>query len=159
MARANRFIPPTLVVGHCAGRRLEGHRFWIWVSLARLDDARSRGELSSLVRRSHSQIWNGSKGPVGYFIASRDQISYRARVRFLSSVLIALVVSCAGATDDGAESDTSDSEESSGDSSDGSSDDGADECCKVCTTGRACGDSCIQATKTCHVGPGCACDG
>lgn len=32
-------------------------------------------------------------------------------------------------------------------------------CCKVCTTGRACGDSCISATSTCDVGPGCACDG
>jgi len=31
-------------------------------------------------------------------------------------------------------------------------------CCKVCTTGKACGNTCIAAYKTCHVGPGCACD-
>jgi beta-lactamase superfamily II metal-dependent hydrolase len=30
-------------------------------------------------------------------------------------------------------------------------------CCKVCTTGKPCGDSCISSTLTCHVGPGCAC--
>lgn len=32
-------------------------------------------------------------------------------------------------------------------------------CCKVCTTGKACGDSCISRSNTCHVGPGCACNG
>jgi len=32
-------------------------------------------------------------------------------------------------------------------------------CCKVCTRGKACGDTCIARDKTCHVGPGCACDG
>jgi hypothetical protein len=32
-------------------------------------------------------------------------------------------------------------------------------CCKVCTKGKACGDTCIEATKTCHVGRGCACNG
>jgi hypothetical protein len=32
-------------------------------------------------------------------------------------------------------------------------------CCKVCTTGQACGDSCISRSYTCHKGPGCACDG
>ena len=32
-------------------------------------------------------------------------------------------------------------------------------CCKVCTTGKACGDSCISQSYTCHKGPGCACDG
>jgi hypothetical protein len=31
-------------------------------------------------------------------------------------------------------------------------------CCKVCTTGKACGDTCISRQYTCHVGPGCACD-
>ncbi len=31
-------------------------------------------------------------------------------------------------------------------------------CCKVCTTGKACGDSCISRSYTCHKGPGCACD-
>jgi hypothetical protein len=31
-------------------------------------------------------------------------------------------------------------------------------CCKVCTTGKACGDTCIARDKVCHVGPGCACD-
>ena len=32
-------------------------------------------------------------------------------------------------------------------------------CCRVCTTGKACGDSCIQAGLTCHQPPGCACNG
>lgn len=32
-------------------------------------------------------------------------------------------------------------------------------CCKVCTTGKACGDTCIQRSDTCHVGSGCACNG
>ena len=32
-------------------------------------------------------------------------------------------------------------------------------CCKVCTKGKACGDSCINRNYTCHQPPGCACDG
>ena len=32
-------------------------------------------------------------------------------------------------------------------------------CCKVCSKGKACGDSCIARDKTCHKGKGCACDG
>lgn len=32
-------------------------------------------------------------------------------------------------------------------------------CCKICTKGKACGDTCISQDKICHVGPGCACDG
>jgi hypothetical protein len=32
-------------------------------------------------------------------------------------------------------------------------------CCKVCKIGKACGDTCISRSKTCHVGQGCACDG
>ncbi|MBL3568416.1 hypothetical protein BV509_14695 [Rhodovulum sulfidophilum] len=32
-------------------------------------------------------------------------------------------------------------------------------CCKVCSKGKACGDSCISRSRSCHVGPGCACDG
>lgn len=32
-------------------------------------------------------------------------------------------------------------------------------CCKVCSKGKACGDSCISRSKTCHKGQGCACDG
>lgn len=32
-------------------------------------------------------------------------------------------------------------------------------CCKVCRKGKACGDTCISRTYTCHKGPGCACDG
>lgn len=32
-------------------------------------------------------------------------------------------------------------------------------CCRVCTTGKACGDSCIARNKTCHQPPGCACNG
>lgn len=31
-------------------------------------------------------------------------------------------------------------------------------CCKHCTTGQACGDSCISRSYTCHKAPGCACD-
>lgn len=32
-------------------------------------------------------------------------------------------------------------------------------CCKTCTTGKACGDSCIAKNKDCHQPAGCACDG
>ena len=32
------------------------------------------------------------------------------------------------------------------------------ECCKVCTKGKACGNSCIARSKDCHQPPGCACD-
>jgi hypothetical protein len=32
-------------------------------------------------------------------------------------------------------------------------------CCRVCTTGKACGDSCISRSVTCRVGAGCACNG
>jgi hypothetical protein len=31
-------------------------------------------------------------------------------------------------------------------------------CCRVCTKGKACGDSCIQRRLTCHKPPGCACN-
>jgi hypothetical protein len=31
-------------------------------------------------------------------------------------------------------------------------------CCKVCSVGKACGDSCISRDKACHKPPGCACD-
>jgi hypothetical protein len=31
-------------------------------------------------------------------------------------------------------------------------------CCKVCTTDKACGNSCISRSKTCHKGKGYACD-
>jgi hypothetical protein len=31
-------------------------------------------------------------------------------------------------------------------------------CCKVCSEGKACGDTCIEKTKTCNTGGGCACD-
>ena len=30
-------------------------------------------------------------------------------------------------------------------------------CCKHCTTGKPCGDTCISFSNICHVGPGCAC--
>lgn len=30
-------------------------------------------------------------------------------------------------------------------------------CCKHCTKGIPCGDTCIAANRTCHAGPGCAC--
>src|SRR5262245_2175983 len=32
-------------------------------------------------------------------------------------------------------------------------------CCAVCMKGKACGDACIEATKTCSKPPGCACNG
>lgn len=32
-------------------------------------------------------------------------------------------------------------------------------CCKTCTKGKACGDTCIAKDKTCHKGKGCACNG
>ncbi len=35
----------------------------------------------------------------------------------------------------------------------------AEGCCKVCRKGKACGNSCISRSYTCHKGPGCACDG
>jgi len=31
-------------------------------------------------------------------------------------------------------------------------------CCKVCRTGKACGDSCIARSKTCTKPRGCACN-
>lgn len=37
--------------------------------------------------------------------------------------------------------------------------DAAAKCCKICRKGKACGDSCISKSKTCHKGPGCACNG
>ncbi len=30
--------------------------------------------------------------------------------------------------------------------------------CRVCYAGKACGNSCIERTDICHVGPGCACN-
>ena len=32
-------------------------------------------------------------------------------------------------------------------------------CCKICSKGKACGNSCISRSKQCHKGRGCACDG
>lgn len=32
-----------------------------------------------------------------------------------------------------------------------------DPCCKHCTRGQACGDSCISPTDACYEAPGCAC--
>ncbi len=32
-------------------------------------------------------------------------------------------------------------------------------CCKICSKGKACWDSCISRSYTCHKWPGCACDG
>lgn len=31
-------------------------------------------------------------------------------------------------------------------------------CCKTCSAGKACGDSCISKDKNCNKGPGCACN-
>lgn len=35
---------------------------------------------------------------------------------------------------------------------------GGEQCCKVCTKGKACGDSCIGRQLACSDPPGCACD-
>ena len=32
-------------------------------------------------------------------------------------------------------------------------------CCRVCSRGRACGNSCINRNYTCRQPPGCACNG
>ena len=32
-------------------------------------------------------------------------------------------------------------------------------CCKICKTGKACGDTCINKNYTCRKPPGCACNG
>lgn len=32
-------------------------------------------------------------------------------------------------------------------------------CCRVCTTGKACGNGCIARNRTCRQPPGCACNG
>lgn len=32
-------------------------------------------------------------------------------------------------------------------------------CCRVCRTGKACGNSCINRNYTCRQSPGCACNG
>lgn len=32
-------------------------------------------------------------------------------------------------------------------------------CCKICSKGKACGNSCISRSYTCHKPPGCACNG
>lgn len=34
----------------------------------------------------------------------------------------------------------------------------ATQCCKICSRGKACGNTCISRGYTCHVGRGCACD-
>jgi hypothetical protein len=33
-----------------------------------------------------------------------------------------------------------------------------EQCCKVCSKGKACGNTCMRADYNCHKGPGCACD-
>jgi hypothetical protein len=34
----------------------------------------------------------------------------------------------------------------------------ASKCCKICSKGKACGNSCISRRYTCHKGRGCACN-
>jgi hypothetical protein len=72
------------------------------------------------------------------------------RSHWYISMLLAPVLAMAGATSSG-------SLGSACALSEGSS--AAKPCCKVCTTGKACGDSCIAKEKTCHKGAGCACNG
>lgn len=45
------------------------------------------------------------------------------------------------------------------DTKDNDCDGTGDTCCKVCTSGLACGDTCIDPTETCTEAPGCACQG
>jgi hypothetical protein len=35
----------------------------------------------------------------------------------------------------------------------------AQQCCRICRKGKACGNSCINVDLQCHQPPGCACDG
>ncbi len=46
---------------------------------------------------------------------------------------------------------------SSGGCAAASNDPTAPKCCKVCTTGKPCGDTCIAKNLTCHTAGGCAC--
>jgi hypothetical protein len=32
-------------------------------------------------------------------------------------------------------------------------------CCKVCSVGESCGNTCMARDETCNIGQGCACDG
>jgi hypothetical protein len=32
-------------------------------------------------------------------------------------------------------------------------------CCKYCSAGKPCGNTCISSNKTCHISGGCACYG
>ena len=34
----------------------------------------------------------------------------------------------------------------------------ADQCCKICSKGKACGNTCIRRSYDCHKGRGCACN-
>ncbi len=34
----------------------------------------------------------------------------------------------------------------------------AEQCCRICDTGKACGKSCISRSFNCHKGRGCACN-
>jgi hypothetical protein len=34
----------------------------------------------------------------------------------------------------------------------------AEQCCRICSKGKACGNSCIRQSYTCHKGRGCACN-
>ena len=40
----------------------------------------------------------------------------------------------------------------------GSAANASERCCKVCSKGKACGNSCINRSYTCTKPPGCACD-
>ena len=33
-----------------------------------------------------------------------------------------------------------------------------EQCCKICSKGKACGNTCISQSYTCHKGRGCACN-
>lgn len=107
----------------------------------------------------------------------------RPAVPFLSAVLaIALALaSCAGESADGdlfqdpgdAPNNSANPGKGGGSSSEprdpvggsssvtprSSQEDGPSGCCRTCSQGKACGNSCISRQLTCRVGSGCACDG
>lgn len=43
--------------------------------------------------------------------------------------------------------------------SEGPTEPGGTSCCKICKTGKACGDTCIARSQTCRTSGGCACNG
>src|SRR5262245_41248068 len=82
----------------------------------------------------------------------------------LRGALIAAVLCLAGC--EGCESDDKRSSESAGQGGSGRHAEAGSTsqppppqgCCRMCTTGKACGDTCIAKSLTCRAGVGCACN-